>query len=320
MPLEPALDPRRQPSVRCLAGGGDGAYSTGMKLFYTLEEAAQKLGKSTDEVLAMARSGQLQEFRDKDKLMFKVESIDLLAGGDEEIKLDDLKLSDSSAGAGGSSMGLGHTDAPGLSGTGGKGKSRAGLADEISLMDSGDTSAKGQKAGSAFDSMGSVAGSSVRPGQGERMNIETVGSGSGILDLTRESDDTTLGAEILDQAFQSDDAPEPLPNASGLFERGDAESGGNLVGAGATAGIAPMPLGMIQETYDGAWSGVGVAGMVAALVGLVAMGLVVMVSLGGGTSPLAKMFSEGWMYWTGGLALVAGVLMAIGYFVGKATE
>lgn len=290
-----------------------------MKLFYTLEEAAQKLGKSTDEVLAMARSGQLQEFRDKDKLMFKVESIDLLSGGDEEIKLDDLKLSDSSAGAGGSSMNLGGTDAPGLSGATGKsGRSRA--PDDIGLMDSGDTSAKGKSAGSAFDSMGSVAGSSVRPGQGERMNIETVGSGSGILDLTRESDDTTLGAEILDQAFQSDDAPEPLPNASGLFERGDAESGGNLVGAGATAGIAPMPLGMVSEVYDGAWSGIGVAGMVAALVGLVAMGLVVLVTLGGGTSPLARMFSESWMYWTGGFALIAGVLMAIGFFVGKATE
>lgn len=294
-----------------------------MKLFYTLEEAAQKLGKSTDEVLGMARSGQLQEFRDKDKIMFKVESIDLLSGGDDDLRLDDIKLSDSAAG--GSSMNLGD-DVPAPSGGSMAGGTRGGRSDAsgmggIGLADTGaGASPKPAKPSSAFDSMGSVAGSSVRPGQGERMNIETVGSGSGILDLTRESDDTTLGAEILDQAFQNDDAPEPLPNASGLFDRGDAESGGNLVSAGATAGITPMPIGVYAESYDGAWSGVGVAGMVAAMVGLVAMGLVVLLALGGGTSSLARMVSEGWMYWTGGFALVTAVLMAIGFFVGRATE
>ena len=35
------------------------------KLFYTLEEAAQKLRKSTDEVMGMARAGQLVELRDR---------------------------------------------------------------------------------------------------------------------------------------------------------------------------------------------------------------------------------------------------------------
>ncbi|MBX3355762.1 MAG: helix-turn-helix domain-containing protein [Phycisphaeraceae bacterium] len=289
-----------------------------MKLFYTLEEAAQKLGKSTDEVMAMARSGQLQEFRDKEKIMFKVESIDLLSGGDDDLHLDDIKLSDSAAG--GSSMNLGDDLPKGGSVAGGTGGGRSD-ASGIGLMDSGAGMApKAPKPASAFDSMGSVAGSSVRPGQGENMNIETVGSGSGILDLDSESDDTTLGAEHLDQAFQSDDAPEPLPNASGLFERGDVESGGNLVSAGATAGITPMPLGVYAESYDGAWSGVGVAGMVAALVGLVAMGLVVLLSLGGGTAQLARTVSEGWMFWTGGFALVTAVLMAIGFFVGRATE
>ena len=42
------------------------------KMFYTLEEVCLKLGKTEDEIKEMARSGQLQEFRDRDKLMFKV--------------------------------------------------------------------------------------------------------------------------------------------------------------------------------------------------------------------------------------------------------
>ena len=55
------------------------------KMFYTLEEAAAKLGKTVEQVREMAKSGQLQEFRDRDKLMFKREQIDLLGGGGDEI-------------------------------------------------------------------------------------------------------------------------------------------------------------------------------------------------------------------------------------------
>ena len=50
------------------------------KLFYTLEEAAQKLRKSTDEVMSMARAGQLVELRDKDQVLFRRSAIDQLVG------------------------------------------------------------------------------------------------------------------------------------------------------------------------------------------------------------------------------------------------
>src|SRR5204862_367975 len=51
------------------------------KMFYSIEEAAAKLGKSVDAVKDMAAKGQLQEFRDREKLMFKREQVDLLSGG-----------------------------------------------------------------------------------------------------------------------------------------------------------------------------------------------------------------------------------------------
>ena len=35
------------------------------KLFYTLQEAAEKLRKSPDEVMAMARNGLLQDLQDR---------------------------------------------------------------------------------------------------------------------------------------------------------------------------------------------------------------------------------------------------------------
>ena len=54
------------------------------KMFYTIDEVCEKLGLAEDAVREMATSGQIQEFRDRDKLMFKVEQIDLLAG-DEDV-------------------------------------------------------------------------------------------------------------------------------------------------------------------------------------------------------------------------------------------
>ena len=62
------------------------------KLFYTLEETCSKLGKSLDEVKEMAQSGQLDEMRDGENMMFKRQQVDLLADDPEaesgEIELD----------------------------------------------------------------------------------------------------------------------------------------------------------------------------------------------------------------------------------------
>jgi hypothetical protein len=79
------------------------------KMFYSLEEAAQRLGKSAAEVQQMATSGQLQEFKDRDKLMFKREQVDLLAGGAKAESGGFIPL----AGNEGSSLGLTLEDSAG---------------------------------------------------------------------------------------------------------------------------------------------------------------------------------------------------------------
>ncbi len=65
------------------------------KMFYSAEEAAQKLGKSVPDVLEMAKKGEIQEFRDRDKVMFKAEQINLLAGDEAEGGEIPLALEDS---------------------------------------------------------------------------------------------------------------------------------------------------------------------------------------------------------------------------------
>ena len=61
------------------------------KMFYSAEEAAGKLGKSVDELIAMAKSGEVQSFKQDDQDMFRVEQIDMLASTDDD--LGDLSIS-----------------------------------------------------------------------------------------------------------------------------------------------------------------------------------------------------------------------------------
>jgi hypothetical protein len=181
------------------------------KMFYTLEEVAAKLHKSPDEVKAMAKSGQIQEFRDRDKLMFKVDQIDLLAGGDEESGEVHLELEDTSAGSGigMSGSGLDLKDASASGSAIGLADSREGTGISVFDTDHGSPAIGGE-----------VASGETQVGEAldDELSLESVGSGSGLLDLTRESDDTSLGAELLEEVYSKDDAIEIPANASGLFE------------------------------------------------------------------------------------------------------
>src|SRR5262245_5673556 len=164
------------------------------KMFYTLEEVAQKLKKTPDEVKAMAKSGQIQEFRDRDKLMFKVDQIDLLAGSDEESGEVHLELEDTSAGSGIglSASGLDLKESSASGSAIGLADSREGTGISVFDTDHGTTPAEGASGETAV-------GETVE----DELNLESVGSGSGLLDLTRESDDTSLGAELLEEVYTS---------------------------------------------------------------------------------------------------------------------
>jgi len=55
-------------------------------MFYSLNETAEKLGKTEDEVKQLAKEGKLREFRDGSNLLFKIEEVDALLG--EGVDLD----------------------------------------------------------------------------------------------------------------------------------------------------------------------------------------------------------------------------------------
>ena len=295
------------------------------KMFYTLEEVCSKLEKDEDEVRAMVQSGQIQEFRDRDKLMFKVEQIDLLSGDDEDtsdvhIELDTLAGAtdvpdESSIGLADSHVATGLVDASGSASA-----SALGLADSresISLSDSREGTGV-----SVFDTDHGGDGDKTTVGEAveEELGLDAVGSGSGLLDLTRESDDTSLGAELLEEVYASEENIEMPAHASGLFEAASVERPGQEVTptVGPTAAVP-----MVIEAYDGAGSGLGVGMLIGALASLVCVAIVIIVSFSGATSVLATKIASSdssiWM-WVGGLGGLTVILGGVGLFIGKASE
>lgn len=271
------------------------------KMFYTLDEVCEKLGKTEDQVKQMIESGQIQEFRDRDKLMFKVDQIDLLGGSEEDTGEVKLELEDTS---GGSGLGLAEESSIGLV------DSREGTGISVFDTDHGEQDAEEQT------HAGEIAAADEEEEEEEELSLEAVGSGSGLLDLTRESDDTSLGAELLEEVYSGEQNIEIPANASGLFEAAGTEAPTE-----ERADTPSVTVPMVVESYDGAGSGLSAGLMIGALAALVCCAIVAIVGTSGATPGLAIQFASGgnlWM-WVGGLMGVTLALGLVGLFIGKAS-
>lgn len=306
------------------------------KMFYTLEEASARLGLDAEAIKEMAASGKLQQFRDRDKLMFKREQIDTMASVGESTD--------------GSSLGIPLAD-PGPDDT-----------DAISLADSmaGDTEPDDPREGtgiSVFDAgevepADPMAQTQVTQPQidDEELALESVGSGSGLLDLTRESDDTSLGAELLDEIYpgggdtgtgasSADFGLESSVGSSGVFEGAlsmDTGTSGpsgldNLVetdpgsmdlpGAGVTASATAVSYAAAEES-DPAGSALGAGLLIGATVALFLGLIVIAAALAGSRSALTSMLvvdgkASNVMFLCLGLAALSAVLGGVGFVLGK---
>lgn len=213
----------------------------GKKMYYTEEEAAHRLGISQAELSTHVRDGKLRVFPDGMKKMFRVDQVDELAGGSE------VPLSGE-----GDAVSLSEAEVHEL-----KPKEDSVISSEgISIFDAEDL-----EIGSADP----MAKTQITASIEDQINLEGVGSGSGLLDLTRESDDTSLGAEVLDNIE---------------IEGVGSAPGAQVVGAsGSMAGPVAIESVMVMPTYveeidssSGLYGGIIVgATVVAVLLGVAAM-------------------------------------------------
>jgi hypothetical protein len=212
------------------------------------------------------------------------------------------------------------------------------MSDSIGSMAA--ASAAASAAGASGSQLGLEGSNASAASEGssiaDRIGIDGVSSGSGLMDLTNDSESSTIGAALMDEAFASDEGAELPANASGIFggESGEGgESGAGLaaaaVGVAATAAVAAgkkssAPIftsgPAAPEAYSGSWSGLGVGLLLPASLGLIAAAATVVSRQFGAPPELALMFAKDWVMYTGAFAGVILVSGAIGFFVGKATE
>jgi hypothetical protein len=287
------------------------------KMFYTLEEAQTTLGKNEEEIKQFAREGRLREFRDGPRLMFKADQVEQLKSELEGGMGDQVDLGTSDSGGliglvdtGNAPSGSGITmtdDAGGSSGTSIHMKDDTALASDLGLSGSmGGVPSPGRPAsgtglsGTASGRQSGVnvfgaedvervdpsAQTAISGAVREQVNLEGVGSGSGLLDLTRESDDTSLGA-VLDEI-----APSARLSPSDVSETGGSGSGTGLENA-ATISVPSrsVPAGgapLYVQASDPSAVAFGAAALCAALV--VMYGVFVLICAMVGTAPQAITF------------------------------
>ncbi|MEM6260282.1 MAG: helix-turn-helix domain-containing protein [Planctomycetota bacterium] len=296
------------------------------KMFYTLGEAADKLGVDEQTIKDMAARNELQQFRDGDKLMFKREQVDAKStntSSDAPIELADTGIEDAIDLKTETSVGV---DPP---------AENPNEATGVSVFDAGeidlaDPMAQTQVTGPMIDD--------------EELALESVGSGSGLLDLTRESDDTSLGAELLDEIYPGADSAgtgismESAIGSSGVFdgeismETGTSGpsglenlSGGEAAPAAPTgAGASRQAAATYSDPYDpaGSWFGAGMlfGVLIAMIVGLAAIIPAiygVQGTLMEGIDPIGEN-SKTYIV-AGGILAVSVVFGLIGLFVGKSS-
>lgn len=292
------------------------------KAFYSMEEVCGLLGKSQDEVKELVRAGTLREFRDAGKIFFKAEDVDKLSGGaasasddSGEITLeaapepDTIEELPTVADADGTSMiGLAPVDEEPKPRGGEKdtviSASGIGVFDDDELEIDADPMAETQITASAG---------------GDQVTLEGTGSGSGLLDLTREADDTSLGAELLDEIYPGEeDSIEPPPAPAATTEEPEEAEAEEPVEeapeAVAAIAAAPPAYVVVGDPTEGLFSGL----LVGALILLVVAGSVVAGMLQGFFPDYAKLLSNNFWFFLGGAGAVPLLALLIGWVIGKA--
>lgn len=297
------------------------------KPFYTIDEVCQKLGKSQEEIRALVREGRLREFRDAGKIFFKAEDVDKLGRrGDPSADVGEITLepvderlpsfSEVASSGGTSVIGLEPLEdepvsplvpTPAQKKKEGTAVTSAGIGvfDEDELEIDADPMAKTQITAAA---------------PSDQLTLEGTGSGSGLLDLTREADDTSLGAELLDEIYPGEEEVAVAPPKRRVAEPApEPEPAEEAVAISPVVGAPPqVVLGYAPavDPSEGLFAGL----MVGALVVLAVGGSVVAGVLQDFTPDYARFWGDNFLMFLGGSVLVTIVTLLVGWVVGRSAS
>ena len=212
--------------------------------------------------------------------------------------------------AGGTAIGLAGTGAGGTA----AGVSASGLSGSMAGRSRGGINVFGtDDVGFADPSAQTSISTSARDSAGP--NLEAVGSGSGLLDLTRESDDTSLGA-VLDEIGPSG-ATRTAVAVGGTSLGGAALAEMNEPAVDRRPLAAPVMVQALDQTAP-AFAGASAAGAIAVLF---AMFVLISALVGAIPRETVKWLTDMGMIVIAGIGLgVALALFAVGWMLGKTVK
>ncbi|MEK6674269.1 MAG: hypothetical protein AABZ47_01285 [Planctomycetota bacterium] len=316
------------------------------KMFYSSQEAAARLGKGEGDLKDLVRAGTLREFRDAGKVNYKVQDVDTLAvklaaaaGGPPKSAPPQPKPSSAASSSG--EIVLEAVEDSGIE--------LASSGSDIVMLEEADseetrfgatTAAKKAKEGTVVPSVGlnvfdddeldehvdPLAQTAVTDVAG--LGLEGGGSGSGILDLSRESDDTSLGAELLEEIYTGDEGGKGTSSEMGEDTRAgldDAipaeeeseEAVETLRAAPVVAGASRRVVTRVVEYESDPWSTGLTAGMVVAVMVLWVAGLAGAAMVRGVMPSLLNTIYTNLAIFSGVAVAAAGLAVGLTYFFCK---
>jgi len=238
------------------------------KMFYSMDEVQDKLGRSTEDIRGLVQDGILREFWDGPKLMFKVDEVDNLdisslppaseiSDKEPPPPADIGKDTETAPSDTGSQFDLTPMDTDS-----GFGLVAGDSGDQINLEDTAESASKDDTVvtnygENALDQSGSALGAEDPLAQGipdfeDQIGLEADGSGSGLLDLSREADDTSLGAELLDEIYPEAGEQDVGQLPSQLEMPGGSET--EIPAVAEETGVPVVPAGpepvRVVQLYD----------------------------------------------------------------------
>ncbi len=313
------------------------------KMFYSAEETAAKLNVGLDKLKELVDQNKLREFRDGNRVMFKVDQVDRIAGGSASAGSGgpiDLASSGVSSGSGDTKAMMAHNSGSGVIGLSGSLSGQSAVSPSASSKGGSVAGPAGSASGAPAQGMKVFDTHEIKPADANAQTqisqsldeaispsgMDSVGSGSGLLDLTRESDNTSLGAELLEEIYPGDSSAGSktgIGSSSGVFDQTVASGPEASIAAGeATIAAASVPTtatyAAVYEAPDPAAGFYGGAALAAVLV----MGLTLVAAM-----MAMEGFTPRWMHTLGAnavlfialLVVLSALLAFVGYFVGKAS-
>jgi hypothetical protein len=310
-------------------------------MFYSIKEVSEKLGKSEDEVRQIVKSGRLREFRDGPNLLFKVDEVNSLlsdtsftAGSKPAEKPAEPKSEEAEE----ILLAPETTESP---------LPEKATDDELMLTDAdtqivdegikvlGDTTSVGEKGSDeTFKGLDETPASPGKEASLEEIekdvSLDTFGSGSGLLDLSLQADDTSLGG-ILDEIYTpggegkapaaGEASAEPAAEAAaGSAMEIAAEADQMMSDAQFPEAQAPAPamagiIGYVEPEPDAMSNALGAMLFIPLLA--VIYTAIAVAGFGTVSTSLIKMTQGYILYIVIGMAAASGLILAVGASMGR---